>query len=170
MILKTHHEQTPRVHETAFVAENATLIGDVELGEHASVWFGAVIRGDRDRITIGAYSNVQDNATLHLSKGLPIVLGDYVTVGHNAVVHGARIGNGALIGMHACVLNGAEIGEGAMVAAGAVVKENMKVPAGALAVGVPARIVKDLTPEQQEAMRQNALHYAQLAQEYREEA
>ena len=168
MIIKEFEGQSPKIHPTAFVAENAALIGKVEIAEHVGVWYGAVIRADQDKVVIGPYSNVQDNATIHQTKGIPVILGEGVTVAHNAVVHGAKVGDNVMIGMNACVLNGAEIGENSIIAAGCVVKENAKIPAGSLVVGVPGRVVKEISPEQAEYIRHNARHYALLAEKYRE--
>ena len=135
---------TPRIADDAFVAPTATLIGDVTVEAGASVWFGAVLRGDNAAIVIGAGSNVQDNCVIHCADGLPTIVGANVTVGHMAMLEGCRIGDGALIGMGAIVLQRAAVGEQALVAAGAVVGEGVEIPAGMLAAGVPARVKKPL--------------------------
>ena len=135
---------TPRIADDAFVAPTATLIGDVTVEAGASVWFGAVLRGDNAAIVIGAGSNVQDNCVIHCADGLPTIVGANVTVGHMAMLEGCRIGDGALIGMGAIVLQRASVGEQALVAAGAVVGEGVEIPAGMLAAGVPARVKKPL--------------------------
>lgn len=139
--------KTPRVDEAAFIAPNATIAGDVTLGKDSSVWYGAVLRADFASIEVGARSNVQENAVLHVDFGKPIVIGENVTIGHIANVHGATIGDYALIGMGATVLNGAVIGEGAIVAAGALVKENAVVEPYTLVAGVPAVPKKKLDPQ-----------------------
>ena len=154
--------------EDVFVAANATVRGSVAIGEQASVWFGAVVRGDTEAVEIGCRSNVQDLAVLHADPGYPCRLGDEVTVGHAAVVHGATVESGALIGIRAVVLNGAKIGAGAIVGAGAVVTEGMEVPAGHLAVGVPAKVVRELTAADSERLARTAQHYVLAAQAYRE--
>lgn len=150
------------------MAENATIIGDVTVEKGASIWYGAVLRGDENHIAIGENSNVQDNATLHISAVNDLVLGKGVTVGHNAIVHGAKVGDSVLIGMGACVMDGAEIGDHCIIAAGALVTENSKIPAGSVCMGVPAKIVKTVTPEQIEHNHRLAQLYVDLAKEARE--
>jgi len=151
-----------------FIAGNATVRGSVTIGERSSIWFGAVVRGDTEVVEIGCRTNVQDLAVLHADPGYPCQLGDDVTVGHSAVVHGAIVESGALIGIRAVVLNGAKIGAGAIVGAGAVVTEGMEVPAGHLAVGVPAKVIRELTSEDSERLTRTAGHYVLAAQAYRE--
>ena len=135
---------TPQVADDAFIAPTAALIGDVTVGPGASVWFGAVLRGDNSAIVIGAGSNVQDNCVIHCADELPTVVGENVTVGHMAMLEGCQIGDGALVGMGAIVLQRARVGAQALVAAGAVVGEGMEIPDGVLAAGVPARVKKEL--------------------------
>ncbi len=137
----------PRIHESAFVAPNATVIGDVTIEAHASVWFGSVLRGDIAPIRIGRRSNIQDLSVLHESPGIPLVIGDNVTVGHKVTLHSCTIGDKALIGMDSTILDGAKIGEGAFVGAGSLVTPGTEIPAGTLAFGRPARVVRDLTDE-----------------------
>lgn len=149
----------PTIPETAFVAAGARLIGAVVLGAHASVWYNAVLRADGDTITIGARSNVQDSVSIHVDRGRPVTVGEDVSIGHNAVVHGCTIGDGALIGMGAVVLNGASVGAGSLVAGGAVVLEGMEIPPGSLVAGVPAKIRRALTAEEREGLIRNAAHY-----------
>jgi len=168
-MIKGHAGAQPRVAESAYVAENAMVIGAAILDEESSVWFGAVIRADLAPIHVGPRSNVQDNATLHCDTDCPVEIGRDVTIGHNAIVHGATIGDGALVGMHATVLNGARVGEGSIIGAGAVVKENAVIPPHSLAVGVPARVVKTLGDDQVAATIENARWYAREAAEYRGE-
>ena len=138
----------PDVSRAAFVAENATVCGDVVLGEDSSVWFGAVMRAESEPMRIGPRTNIQDNVTVHIDNGYPVTIGDDVTVGHNAVVHGCTVENGALIGMGSTVLNGAVIGEGSVVAAGALVLEGTVVPPNSLVAGVPAKVKKTFTPKE----------------------
>ena len=153
--------KAPEVHPTAFVAENATLVGAVRVGPRASIWFAAVVRADLEFIEIGEGTNVQDGAVLHADPGDPTRLGPWVTVGHRAVVHGATVEEGALIGIGAVVLNGARVGARAVVGAGAVVPPGMTIPPGMLALGVPARVVRPVDPPE------NAWRYAALAERYR---
>ena len=140
--------KTPQVSPEAFVAETATLIGDVTVGKDSSVWYGAVIRGDCSSITVGCGSNIQDNCVLHTELDRPLTIGDNVTVGHGAVVHCTSVGSNTLIGMGAILLDGAVIGDHCIIGAGAVVKEKTVVPSGTMMVGIPARCVRELGPEQ----------------------
>ena len=137
----------PQVHETAFIAPGAHVIGDVILKKGSSIWYNTVARADINQIIIGERSNVQDNSVIHLENDQGVIVGDDVTIGHNAIIHGCTIEDGALIGMGAIIMNGASIGKGAVVGAGAVVKENMIVKAYELVVGVPGKIVKTLPEE-----------------------
>jgi len=149
----------PQVHPSAFVADSAQVIGDVTLAENSSVWFGAVIRGDSDRISIGAGSNIQDGSVLHVDSGCPLTVGERVTVGHRVVLHGCTIGDETLIGIGAVVLNGARIGRNCLVGAGALVTEGKEFPDGSMILGSPAKAVRQLTPEQIEGLRRSAEHY-----------
>ncbi len=151
-----------------FIAPNAVLIGRVRLLKNASIWFGAVLRGDNDWIIIGENANVQDNAVIHTDPGLPAVLGANVTVGHNAVIHSAEVGKGALIGMGATLLNGAQIGAGSVVGANALVGEGKTFPPGSLIVGAPARVLRTLTDEQRLRVQSGADIYVANAKRYRE--
>ena len=160
-------DDVPRVAETAWVAESAAVIGRVSLAEGASVWYGAVLRGDNDHITVGARSNVQDGSVLHTDMGFPLTLGEDVTVGHQAMLHGCTVGEGSLIGIQAVVLNGARIGRNSLVGAGAVVTEGKEFPDGSLILGAPAKAVRSVTPEQVERLRFGALHYVENAERHR---
>ena len=144
-----------------YIADNATLVGDVRLGENVNIWYGAVLRGDCGQITIGDGSNVQDNCVLHEK----VTLGAGCTVGHGAILHGCTIGDNCLIGMGAIVLDGAKIGKDCLVGAGSLVTGKMDAPDGSLILGNPATVVKALKPEQIEATRQNGLHYVALAKQ-----
>lgn len=159
----------PNLHPSVFVAEGARIIGDVTVGEEGSVWFNAVLRGDLAPIRIGRGSNIQDNAVGHVDEGKPLIVGDRVTVGHGAVIHGCTIRDGALIGMGAIVLSGAEVGECALVGAGSVVKENSVIPPRTLAVGVPAKPVRELTEDEIRQMAENAESYVRKGKEFRGE-
>lgn len=150
-----------------FVHESAVVLGEVQLAEDSSVWPTAVIRGDVERITIGPRSNVQDGAVLHADPGQPTVVGADCVIGHRAIVHGAVLEDGVLVGMGAIVLNGARVGQGSLIAAGAVVTEHAQIPPGSLVVGVPGRVVRDLTSAQQAAIRTNAARYVALAARHR---
>lgn len=159
---------TPIIDSTAWIAPSATLIGNVIVGAGASIWFGAVLRGDMDRIELGDGSNLQDNVVVHTHTGMPALIGENVGVGHQAIIHGARIGSGALVGMGAKLLNGSVVGDGALIAAGALVLEGQEVPPGHLAAGLPAKLRGPLSEESAERVRRNASRYQVLAREYAE--
>lgn len=163
-------EQEPKLGRDVFVEETARVIADVELGDEASVWFHAVLRGDVERIRIGARSNVQDHVTVHVTGGhWPTIVGAGVTVGHRVVLHGCTVGDGALVGIGAIVLDGAEVGEESMIGAGAVVAPGAKIPSRTLALGMPAKPVRDLRPDELEHMKRSAQNYVEYARRYRAE-
>lgn len=159
----------PQISDDAFVAPTATIIGAVELGSEASVWFGAVLRGDFDRITVGAGSCVQDNAVVHAAEGLPTVIGADVTVGHAAMLEGCIVEDGALISMGAIVLQRARVGAGALVAAGSVVREGQEIPPGVVAAGVPAVVKKHVDGSSRRWLESAAREYRNLRRRYLEE-
>jgi carbonic anhydrase/acetyltransferase-like protein (isoleucine patch superfamily) len=152
--------------DQVFIAPNATVLGDVTLGQEVSIWYGAVIRADKDRIVLGDRSNIQDNAVLHTSSGHPVLIGTDVSVGHGAILHGCRIADRVLVGMGAIVLNGAEIGEDSLLGAGTVVTEGTKIPPGSVVVGVPGKPIKQVSLEQREHIVKNAGNYWDLARSY----
>jgi len=158
---------TPRVDASAWVADNAQVMGDVTLAAEASVWFGVTVRGDTDAITIGAGSNVQDGSVLHADHGIPVVVGERVTIGHMVMLHGCTIGDESLIGIGAIVLNGAKIGKNCLVGAGSLVTEGKEFPDGSMILGRPAKVVRELTPAQIEGIRGSAQHYVDNARLYR---
>ncbi len=159
--------KTPTIDPSAWIAPNATLIGDVTIGPRASVWYGAVLRGDMDRIVLGAGSNLQDNSVVHTDWGKPAIIGENVGIGHAAIVHGATVGDGCLIGMGARLLNDSVIGDGAFVAAGALVLEGQEIPAGHVAMGVPAKDRGPMEEAMAERVRSNAFGYQELSAKYR---
>lgn len=158
----------PSIHPGAFVAPTASIIGDVTMGADSSAFYGVCIRGDTAAIRIGDGTNLQDNVVLHADPGFSTTVGDRVSVGHTAVVHGCTIEDDCLIGMSATILNGALIGTGSLIAAGAVVLEGMQVPPRSLVAGVPAKVRRELSDEEYESVKSNAAHYRQLAQKHRE--
>ncbi|WP_396641456.1 gamma carbonic anhydrase family protein [Microbacterium sp.] len=162
--------RTPSLDESAFVAAGARVVGAVRLEEGASVWYNAILRADRDTITIGVGSNIQDNVSVHVDSGHPVTIGRDVSVGHNAVVHGCTIGDGSLIGMGSVVLSGAVIGAGCLVAGGAVVLEGTVVPDGSLVAGVPAKVRRALTDEERAGLLRNAEVYVMLSAEHADAA
>lgn len=157
----------PDIAATAWVADSAQVMGDVKLGADASVWFGTVVRGDTSSITIGEGSNVQDASVLHADLGMPLVIGRHVTIGHQVMLHGCTIGDETLIGIGAIVLNGAKIGKNCLVGAGALVTEGKEFPDGSMIIGSPARVVKPLTAEQMQGLRQSAQHYIDNAHRFK---
>jgi carbonic anhydrase/acetyltransferase-like protein (isoleucine patch superfamily) len=168
MILRPYDYKSPRLGERVFVAENATLIGDVTLGDDCSIWYGAVLRGDVNSIRIGARTNIQDNCVLHVTDGAyRIEIAEEVTIGHGVIVHGCVIERGALIGMGSRVLDGARVGALALVGAGAVVGEGMEIPPRTLAVGVPARVKRDLRMDEIARLEQSWRHYVEYKEKYR---
>lgn len=156
----------PHVLNNSFIASSADIIGNVFIGEHSSIWFGAVLRGDEDSLQIGNYSNIQDNSTVHNDEGFPVVIGDYVTIGHNSIIHGCKISNNTLIGMGSTILNGAEIEEYTIIGAGSLVTMGKKIPSGVLCMGVPAKVIRDLTIEEKESIKKSAQHYVELSMKY----
>jgi carbonic anhydrase/acetyltransferase-like protein (isoleucine patch superfamily) len=160
-------DQVPRLGARVYVAPNATVIGDVELGDDVSIWFGAVLRGDVERLTIGQGSNVQDNSVLHSDPGCPLVLGARVTVGHMVVLHGCHVGDGTLVGMGAGILNKARIGRNCLVGANALVTEGKEFADGMLILGAPARAVRPLTPAELAGLAGSAERYIARGQRYR---
>ncbi len=168
MILK-FKENTPFIASSAFIAASADLIGDVVIGENSSVWFGAVIRGDMNRISIGNRTSIQDNVVMHTDIGIEMEVGDDVTVGHSAILHGCIIGNNVLIGMNATVLNGARIGENSIVGANALVPPGKVFPPGSVITGVPGKVRRETTAEDVAMLKENADEYVKLAAEYKEQ-
>lgn len=156
--------KTPDIHPSAFVAPGAVVRGEVHLAENSSVFYNAVLRGDRAPISIGEGTNIQDNCVIHVEYDLPVTLGKNVTVGHGAILHGCTAGDETLIGMGAIVLNGAQIGKSCLIGAGALVTQNAVIPDGCMAVGSPARVKRPLTPEEMDGLRQSAADYRQEAQ------
>lgn len=167
MIWQLSGHRPPRTGSHVFVAPNATVVGDVELGDEASVWFGAVLRGDVERLTIGRRTNIQDNSVLHADPGAPLVLGDGVTVGHMVMLHGCHVGDRSLIGIGAVVMNHARIGADCLVGARSLVTEGKTFPDGVLIIGSPARVIRELTADERAGLRASADRYVQRAAEYR---
>ena len=158
----------PRVHETAFIAESAQVIGDVALGQESSIWFQAVVRGDVNYIRISDRTNIQDSCVLHVTRGKhPLVIGDEVTVGHRVVLHGCTVGNNVLIGIGAIVLDGAIIEENVMIGAGSVVTPGSRIPSGTVVMGLPAKIKREIKPDEIEQIRQSARNYVEYLKTYK---
>jgi carbonic anhydrase/acetyltransferase-like protein (isoleucine patch superfamily) len=167
MILRGYEGKNPRLGARIFVAENAAIIGDVELGDDCSIWYSATIRGDVHSIRIGPRTNIQDNCAVHVTnEKWPTTIAAEVTIGHGAIVHGCTVERGALIGMGSRVLDGATIGESALVGAGALVPEGMRVPPRTLVVGVPARVVRPLTDDELQRLEQSWQNYVDYKEKY----
>ncbi len=166
MSLTPYLGRFPKVHPTAFIAPSADLIGDVEVGEEASIWYGAVLRGDINRIIIGAGSNVQDNTVIHLADEFPAIIGRLVTIGHSAVIHACTIEDECLIGMGAIVLDGAVIGARSIVGAGALVTPGTIIPPGSMVLGSPAKVTRQLEQERQDGLREWAEKYIRVSRNY----
>jgi carbonic anhydrase/acetyltransferase-like protein (isoleucine patch superfamily) len=169
-MIRSYRGVVPRIAASAYVDHSAQVIGDVEIGERSSVWPNVTIRGDTNIIRIGEETSIQDNSVLHADADpFGLRIGDRVTVGHQAMLHGCTIGDECLIGIAAVILNGAKIGSGSVIAAGAVVPEGADIPEGSMVMGVPAKIKRAVTPEERERFRVNAQHYVEAARIYREE-
>jgi carbonic anhydrase/acetyltransferase-like protein (isoleucine patch superfamily) len=158
-------DDVPDIHASAWVADSAQVMGRVILAENASVWYGAVLRGDNEPISVGSNSNVQDGSVLHTDAGQPLVIGAGVTIGHQVMLHGCSIGDGSLVGIQCVIMNGARIGRNCIVGAGSVVTEGKQFPDGVLILGAPAKVVRELTADQIERLKFNAEHY--VAQQHR---
>ena len=166
MIVKLN-DIKPKVSENIFIAENAVIIGDVELAENVSIWFGAVLRGDIEKITIGKNSNVQDNSTIHTDYGIPCVVGENVTVGHNVILHSCSIGDNVIVGMGSTILNGAKIAKNCLIGANSLVTHKIQFEEGCLILGNPAKIVRKLTDKEIEHIQENANHYVENSKRYK---
>jgi len=156
----------PVISIDCFVADNATLAGDIQLSEACSIWFGSSIRAEFEKVVIGSHSNVQDNCTIHTDEGFPCTIGEVVSIGHGAVVHGAAIGSNCLVGMGAILLNGSKVGSNSMVAAGSLLVQGAAFPEGSLILGSPAKAVRNLRDEEIEGIKVNARHYDEFRAEY----
>jgi len=166
-MLKKYKGKWPRLGEGVFIEDSAQVIGDVEIGANSSIWFNAVVRGDVHFIRIGDRTNVQDNSTLHVTKDTyPLIIGNDITIGHNVVLHGCTVRDRCLIGMGAIVLDNAEIGEDSIVGAGALVTEGMKIPPGSLVLGIPAKVVRGLKPEEKARILKSAQNYIEYSRNY----
>jgi carbonic anhydrase/acetyltransferase-like protein (isoleucine patch superfamily) len=166
MALYQLDQLAPHLADTAWVADSAQVMGNVELAANTSVWFGVVLRGDTEVIRVGKGSNIQDNSVVHADIGYPVTIGENVTVGHQVMLHGCSIGDGSLIGIQAVVLNGAKIGKHCLVGAGALVTEGKEFPDGSMIIGSPAKVVRQLTPEQMAGLDRSAEHYVENARRF----
>jgi len=161
--LETFLRKKPMIGQDVYLARGAVVVGDVTLGDHSSVWYNAVLRGDINRIVVGHHTNIQDNAVVHLADDYPCLVGNYVTVGHSAIVHACTVGDEVLVGMGATILDGAVIGGQSLIGANALITQSIEIPPGSLVLGSPARVVRVLTAQEREQLRISAEKYAQNA-------
>jgi len=161
--------KSPNISDTAFIADSADIIGDVEVRDFSSIWFNAVLRGDQNKIKIGSRTSIQDNVVIHVNHGNEVQVGDNVSVGHGAVLHGCRIGNNVIIGMNSTVLNGAEIGKNSIIGANALISEGKKFPENSLIIGVPGKVKREIEEAEIEGIAKNAEEYVELGKKYRKE-
>ena len=162
-----YKDLTPEIDSSVFLAEGVRVVGDVSIAKNSSIWYNTVVRGDINPIKIGQYTNIQDNCTVHVMYDFPCIIGDYVTAGHNVILHGCTIADNCLIGMGAILLGYAEIGENCIIGAGALITERKKIPPNSLVMGSPGKIIREVRPDEIEAIRQSALKYAETAHNYR---
>lgn len=168
-MIYTYKSHTPKIAKTALVHPSAIIIGDVTIGEHSTVWPGAVLRGDLQPIVVGDYTNIQDNVTVHVMTDAPIHIGSYVTIGHNAVIHCSKVGDNTLIGMGAILLGYGEVGHNSVVGAGTLITEHKKLPNNSMIYGTPAKVIRALREDEINALHESAIHYNLLAQNYKNE-
>lgn len=165
-MIKDFKGVSPKISSKAYIAENATIIGNVNIEEDASIWFGAVLRGDVEHITVGKRSNVQDNSVIHVDKGSSVVIGNDVTIGHSAIIHGCHIGNNTLIGMGSVILNGAKIGSNTLIGAKTLITQNKEIPDGVLVLGNPGKVIRKLTEDEIISLKKSAENYVTESKEY----
>lgn len=151
------------ISESCFIAETASVVGEITIGEESSVWYGAVIRSDMNKTIIGSRTNIQENTTVHNDKDYPTLIGDGVTIGHNCIIHGCTIKNNSLIGMGSIILNGSIIGENTIIGAGSLITQNKEIPSGVLVLGSPAKVIRNLTEEEILSLKESAKHYVEMA-------
>jgi len=167
-MIKKFRNKTPIIPNSCYISESVDIIGEVELGEEVNIWFGTVIRGDMNYIKIGSRTNIQDNSTVHVTTGIaPTIIGNGVTIGHNAIIHGCTIEDNCLIGMGSIIMDNALIGENSLIGAGAVVPPNMKIPPNSLVVGLPAKVVRQINKTEKSEIFERAQHYIDFANEYK---
>lgn len=161
------NNKLPKIHKSCFITESSDIIGDVFIDEGSSVWFGSVLRGDICKISVGKFSNIQDNCVIHANSELTsVVIEDYVSIGHGALLHGCKVRSNSMVGMGSIVLDGAEIGEYTLVGAGSLVTSNTKIPSGVLCFGSPAKVIRELTEEEKQYLKKNSQMYAEKVREY----
>lgn len=167
-MIKGHKGIEPKFDETVFIAESADVVGNVTIGRNSSIWYSTVLRGDDQPITIGENTNIQDGSVVHTGWDIPTVVGNNVTVGHKAVIHGCKIGDNTLIGMGSIILDGSEVGEFTIIGAGSLVPPGKKIPSGVLALGSPAKVIRELTQEEKDSIIESAVDYVETANNHKE--
>ena len=166
-MIKTYQGIEPKIDKTAFIAETVDVIGKVTIGKNSNIWYNSVLRADSNTITIGENTSIQDGSVVHVAEEFPTIIGNNVTVGHKALIHGCTIGDNTLIGMGSIVLDGAEIGEYTLIGAGSLVAPGKKIPSGVLAMGSPAKVIRELTDSEKESIRKSALDYIESAKKHK---
>ena len=167
-MIKSYQKNNPEIDDSCYIAENATVIGRVTLKKNVNVWYGAVVRADEHDVVIGENTNIQDNCTVHIDDDFPTIIGDFVTVGHGAIIHGCTIGNNVLVGMGAIILNGAIIGENVIIGAGTLIPPGKNIPSNSLVIGSPGKVVRKLNEQDIEEIKKSAIHYLALADKYKD--
>lgn len=166
-MIKEYKGIEPKIDETAFIAESADVVGQVTIERNANIWYGSVLRGDDNYITVGENTNIQDGSIVHISEKFPTIIGNNVTVGHKSIIHGCEIGDNTLIGMGSIVLDGAKVGEFTLLGAGSLVPPGKEIPSGVLAMGSPAKVIRELSDEEKENLTNSALKYVKLANNHK---
>ncbi|MBF8982126.1 gamma carbonic anhydrase family protein [Lutibacter sp. B2] len=166
-MIKSYQKNNPEIDNSCYIAENATVIGRVTLKKNVNVWYGAVVRADDNDVVIGENTNIQDHCTIHIDDDFSTIIGEYVTVGHGAIIHGCTIGNNVLVGMGAIILNGAIIGENVIIGAGTLIPPGKKIPSDSLVIGSPGKVIRKLNEEEIEQIKKSAIHYVDLANKYK---
>lgn len=166
-MIKKIEEKAPIIDKSCFLAENSVIVGDVEIGKNSSLWYGSCIRSDMDKTIIGKNTNIQDNSTIHNDFGVPTIIGDNVTIGHNCVIHGCNIKDNVLVGMGSIILNGVVIGSNTIIGAGSLITQNKIIPAGVLCMGSPAKVIRDLSEEEIKSIEESSKHYVDIAKKHK---
>lgn len=166
-MIKGHNGIEPKIDDTAFIAESADVIGNITIGRNSSVWYRSVLRGDDQAITVGENTNIQDGSVVHTGWDIPTIIGNNVTIGHKALIHGCKIADNTLIGMGSIILDGAEVGEFTIIGAGSLVPPGKKIPSGVLALGSPAKVIRELTQEEKDSIQKSAVDYVETANHHK---
>lgn len=166
-MIKSFKGKSPIIDESCFIAENATIVGEATIGKNTNIWYGTVLRSDMSYLKVGENTNIQENTTVHNDFGVPTEIGNNVTIGHNAIIHGCKINDNVLVGMGSIILNNAEIGKNTIIGAGSLVTQGKKIPSGVLCMGSPAKVIRELTAEEIENIKKSAIEYVKMANEHK---